>query len=147
MIAIKNNFKRLTAAVFAVGLSLGLLGVSAWAQDVLQPQSQNGVNFVSGGVGEGSEDAIQNVGKQYDLHLLFAIQGSGQYLSDVNVTIKDAQGNALVMTVSDGPFFLAKLPPGKYRVSAESNGKSQTKSVDLSGGGKADLSFYWPANS
>jgi hypothetical protein len=145
MIYFKNKTNRLTAVL----VSLGLLGAAALApalaQDALQPETQNGVVFVSGGVGDGSLDEIQAVKHQYNLHLLFAIKGSGQYLADVNVTIKDAQGNAVVAAVSDGPFFLAKLPPGKYSVSAESNGNSQTKTFGLKPGRPLGLSFYWPA--
>jgi hypothetical protein len=145
------DFESKTNRLAAVLVCLGVLGAAALApasaQDVLQPETQNGIAFVSGGVGDGSLDEIQSVKHQYNLHLLFAIQGSGQYLADVNVTIKDAQGNIVIAAVSDGPFFLVKLPPGKYRISAEVDGNSLTKTFGLTAGRSLGLSFYWPAGS
>jgi hypothetical protein len=44
--------------------------------------------------------------------------GSGAYLSDVQVTVADAEGNELVNTVTDGPWLILDLPDGQYNVQA-----------------------------
>jgi len=45
------------------------------------------------------------------------------------VTIKDPQGKTDLHTLADGPMLLAKLPDGKYKVSAELDGKTRTRDV------------------
>lgn len=69
--------------------------------------------------------------KEYNLHLVFATKGSGEYLADVNVTIKKMSGAKVLETGIARPAFYANLPPGNYRISAEFAGKSQSRSVTL----------------
>jgi hypothetical protein len=147
-----NKIKRVLtigSVTFALGAAVALTSAfaPAFAQDVLQPVTENGISYVSGGVGDGSLEAIQAAKKQYNLHLLFAVERSGQYLSDIEVAIRDAKGDTILKTVSTGPFFLAKLAPGKYQISAMSDGKVQTKRIEVVPGRSAGLSFYWPSAS
>ena len=106
----------------------GLLGLgiaaSASAQDAatLEPRTQNNTTFISGGVGKDEAqlaDAISRYG--YNVQLVFAEQ-TGAFLADVDLHITDAAGKTVLDTVSEGPMFLAKLPPGQYRVAAQANG-------------------------
>jgi hypothetical protein len=124
-------------------LSLLLSGAPLRAQGVLEPQSQNGVAFVSGGVGEESREALRAVERDYNLRLMFAAQGSGQYLSDVRVTIAGAKG-ILVDADAEGPLFFARLAPGSYKVTATTEGRSQTRGVEIAAGKRASVDFYWP---
>jgi len=137
----------LTPLALALGVGLASFAIPAHAQDALQPETQNGVTYVSGGIGDGGIEAIQAAKKHYDLHLLFAVERSGQYLADIQVSIENAKGDVVVKTVAGGPFFLAQLAPGKYRVTASNQGSSQTKSVVIRAGLPSELSFYWPAAS
>ena len=121
---------------------LTLFGAGVRAQDA--PQTQNGVSFISGGVGQDDADAMRAAAASYNLHLLFAISGNGDYLSDIHVTIRDRQGQTLVDTTADGPFFLAKLKPGSYRVTADNAGAAKTVTVAVPPYGTARQSFYWP---
>lgn len=43
---------------------------------------------------------------------------SGAYLSDVNVRVEDQHGNAIVDTVTEGPWLILDLPDGQYNVQA-----------------------------
>jgi hypothetical protein len=125
--------------------SISLFAFSAHAQLAIEPHAENGVTFVSGGVGGEGVSQIREVEKEYNLHLLFAVQGSGDYLSRVYVKILDGNGRVLVDTMSEGPYFLAKLNPGKYDVVAESAGKTIDRRVDISPGHAISESLYWPA--
>jgi hypothetical protein len=49
--------------------------------------------------------------------LEFFLSG-GPYLSDVHVVVADADGKALVDTVTDGPWLILDLPDGQYSVQA-----------------------------
>jgi len=125
-------------------VTISLFGLPAYAQLVIEPHTENGITYVSGGVGAEGVEQIRQLEKDYNLHLLFAIQGSGDYLSRVYVKILDGQGHALVDTMSEGPYFLAKLKPGKYDVIAESDGKTIDRRVDVSQGHATTVSLYWP---
>ena len=68
----------------------------------------------------------------------------GAYLADVRVRIADPKGGVILDAVSDGPMFLAKLPPGRYQVVAEANGLARTTTVDAGSGAKR-VTLLWPA--
>lgn len=113
-------------------------------QPAITPQIQGEVSFVSGGIGGDERDALQDMRADYNLHLLFSIQGSGEYLSDIKVGITDATGHGLLETVSEGPMLFARLKPGIYRISADRDGHLITKTVNISIKRGASLSFTWP---
>ena len=125
--------------LLAAGLSFA---IAAGAVELNQPQSENGISYISGGVGESSEQAMREVAKQYNLHLTFAA-ADGSYLADVPVTIQDNKGNAVLDTVSPGPLFYANLAPGSYTVAASVNGKTQTKRVEVQANSARSLNFAW----
>jgi hypothetical protein len=76
--------------------------------------------------------------------LLFSLEDSGEYLSDIKVRIKDTAGNSLLETVADGPMFFAKLKPGHYDLNVEQNGHSIEKSIVIDGRHRTRLSLSWP---
>lgn len=121
-----------------------MLSFLVFAQETsIVPQTQGDVSFVSGGVGGDERDAMQAIRDDYNLSLLFSVTGSGEYLSEVNVTIKDAGGKTVLETVSDGPMLFAKLKPGRYAISADSEGQVIEKSVTVKDKLGARVSFTW----
>ena len=99
---------------------------------------------MSGGIGGAERQALRAAAPNYNLHLLFAGQGTGEYLSDVKVTITDASGVVVLDAVSEGPYFLARLAPGRYRVTADlGNGNAQTRAVTVPERGALSTSFFW----
>ncbi|MFZ4537112.1 hypothetical protein [Propionivibrio sp.] len=105
--------------------------------------SATAIPYVSGGIGD--DDPLANMTKDYNLHLIFATQGSGEYLADIKVVIEDSRGNKVLAVESPGPVFYAKLPAGNYRISADYQGKSLHKSVAVKAGRLSDLYFHWPS--
>jgi hypothetical protein len=112
-------------------------------EPLLKPQNQGDVSFVSGGVGGDERDEMHAIRSDYNLNLLFSTAGSGEYLSDIKVCIKDAGGNQLLETVADGPMFYARLKPGRYTVSADRGGMTIDKNVNVGSNRRAVLSFNW----
>ncbi len=82
---------------------------------------------------------------KYPLSLEFVQRAKprDQFLANVRVTIKDPLGNTTLETVSGGPFLLAKLPDGPYTVTAEKNGKVETRHVIVAAGKPEHLVFAW----
>ena len=139
-------------ASLVFGLALLLAGPisSALAQSVgaeppaLEPQRQGEITFVSGGTGDEDRAAMRQAARDYNLRLQFAIQGTGEYLADVGVTLADASGRTVLDTISDGPLFFARVPPGRYKLTVIESGKSQSRNIAVAAEGALAQSFYWP---
>jgi len=66
-----------------------------------------------------------------------------EYLSEVKLQIQDSSKNSVLDIDTQGPYFLANLPQGKYLVSAEYNGEVKTQLVTISKNKHAKLVFWW----
>lgn len=122
-----------------------LLSFLVYAQQPsIKPQIQGEVSFVSGGIGADERDALQLMRADYNLHLLFSMRDTGEYLSDIKVVVTDATGNDLLETVAEGPMLFARLKPGRYSISADRNGHLINKTVNIGDKRDASLSFTWP---
>ncbi len=106
-------------------------------------QDYRGIRYVSGGVGEGERAAIDALSGRFNLRLLFAMQGSGSYVADVQVSVRDSRGNLVLIAESNGPWFLAELPPGTYTVAAEALDQVQRQTARIGGPRQTRLNFYW----
>ncbi len=129
-------------AVWMLGAGLA---ASACAQDAatLTPQAQDQATYISGGVGKDEAQLAEVIARYgYNMQLVFAEQ-TGAFLADVNLQITDAAGNTVLDTVSEGPMFLAKLPPGEYKVAAEVNGQVRNATVNAVGDAKR-TTLVWP---
>jgi hypothetical protein len=106
-----------------------------------------GIRYVSGGVGESERTELGALSNQFNLRLLFAMQG-GDYLAAVHVDILDARGESVLTAESNGPWFFAQLAPGDYAVKVTPTGltagdRTQQKSVHVDGSRQTSLDFYW----
>jgi len=108
------------------------------------PQTQDGITYVSGGIADDWQQAMESQRGQYNLHLLFAQLGTGAYFANIPVQIMDSSGRTVLNAVSQGPFFYARLQPGSYRVTATHGGQAITKTAYVgAGGGGRDLDYRW----
>ena len=111
--------------------------------ELLEIQNYRGIRYVSGGVGEGERAELNALSSRFNLRLLFAMQGSGSYVADVRVKVRDGRGELALVAESKGPWFLAELPSGTYTVEAEALGGSQRQTARIGGGRQTRLNFYW----
>ncbi|GAB7129273.1 carboxypeptidase regulatory-like domain-containing protein [Silvimonas sp. JCM 19000] len=126
-------------------LALSLLGAHAWADDMatMQPQtSANGAEYVSGGVGDEEMAQLKSVEKDYNMRLLFTGR-DGEYQSGVKVQVTDAKGNVALDTTTSGPYLLAKLPAGRYKVNAQLDDAQQTRTTVVNERGAKEVHFAW----
>lgn len=110
--------------------------------DRIQVQDYRGVRYTSGGVGESERAELNALSGQFNLRLLFAMQGSGDYLADTKVIIADKRGETVLSATSNGPWFYAQLPPGTYTVEASTPNQTQRQPVTI-GTRQSRLNFYW----
>lgn len=111
--------------------------------DLIRIQENQGVRYASGGIGESERDELNALSNQFNLRLLFAMQGSGNYLADVQVNIMDESGKTVLNAESRGPWFFAQLPPDAYRVVASVLNQTQEQTVRVSNARQSRLNFYW----
>ena len=124
--------------ILAAGLAAVLSGAAGavWSAD-------QGANYLSGGVGDEDEARVLARQREFNLKLLFTLN-EGNYLAGVNVSIADSGGRNVIQTVSEGPYFLAKLPAGQYTVSATNDGKTITRKIQV-GKGLRSEQMRWPS--
>ena len=132
--------KLLIAAALAAALALPS-GAFA-GQDAPQVKTQNGIRYVSGGVGRQSERAMKSIQSRFNLRLTMETQ-TGEYMGGASVRIQNAKDKTVLDTTTNGPLLYAKLPPGKYDVRVEGHGESFQKSVTVPKNGHEQLAFRW----
>jgi hypothetical protein len=87
-------------------------------------------------------DARQNPAwTDYPLKIEVAGRG-GQYLGDIRLTLTQ-NGNMLATLFCGGPWILLRLPPGRYNVAVETEGKTVSSAafVPITGQGRVILRF------
>ena len=100
--------------------------------------------FVTGGVAKEDADYLRAQAASYSLELTFSKSTrEGQaFAADVQVVVRDAQGNVVLSIPSAEPILLARLPPGRYSIAATLDGRTRTAEVSL-GGGHQKVGFTW----
>lgn len=145
----KTGTSRIAIAVAASCFALAVPAVAASTAKANLPavHRAGAVTYLSGGVGQTEAEAMKHVAKYYPLELEFLRKAKprDEYLSDVEVRIKDAQNKMVLDVTSDGPFLLARMPAGKYTVSVEHNGKLENRVVQIAPQEHRRLVFEWRA--
>lgn len=116
------------------------------ATDFLPPvQRQGDITFLSGGIGLSESAAIKDAMHHYPLTLEFAGRGhdGNVYLANVPVEISDMHGHVVLKAIAAGPFLLASLPDGQYRVTARYSGKDEYRDVQISPSAHVHELFVW----
>ena len=103
------------------------------------------IEVVAGGVGDDELGALLAREKEFNLKLVFALV-QGNYLADVDVTVSDAMGAKLLERSGQGPLVLARLPAGKYAVTATRGGRTVTRELAVAAGRLRTEYLRWPAD-
>lgn len=108
------------------------------------------VCFVSGGISGDEVSQFKSRAKEYLFEIVFVQKAATEdnnrieeYLAEVQLKIKDSKGNIVVDTTTEGPFFLADLPLGKYQVTAEHDGVIKTNVVRILAKKHQRIVFLW----
>lgn len=125
---------RRTIAVLAIAFSVAL---PSWALDA---QTQGGLRFLSGGVGDGEIAEIKALAPSYSLKVQTA-DLAGQFIAGVHLTIRRDRSTILDTTM-DGPYLLADLPAGTYRLRASFEGRVIERTVVI-GQDHQSVELHW----
>jgi hypothetical protein len=120
----------LSALVFAMLLGLGVS--SAMAQEMGE---SNAVSVISGGAEDDGIARMNAVAHNYNLKLIFTSMG-GDYLSGIDVIIRDKHNVVYVNQSADGPLMFVKLKTGAYTVEATYGNLVRTQNLVIPKSGK-----------
>ena len=103
------------------------------------------ISYLSGGIGKSEASAMKHAARRYPLELEFVAKAKpkDEYLANVKVKIKDAHDKLVLDTTAGGPFLLAKMPAGKYRISADHNGKMEHRTIEIAPKAHKRVVFVW----
>ena len=136
---------RVVTGLIICSLLVVPLAFAALASALPPEQTQGRVTYVSGGIGQEESQAFEAAAAQYPLALEFAIKHAprAEYTANVHVVVTDTQGTPVLDTHSDGPFLLAKLPTGRYTVTAERHQQTLTRTVQVADHKPTHVMFLW----
>jgi hypothetical protein len=125
---------------------IALAALSIAAAGALPAYSDAGGKLVCGGVGSDARRELASEMQGSNVSLEFSLAGRGNYVADVDVTLRPAgQAGAAFSVKTEGPICYLRLPPGRYRVEAAYNGTTRTAVTDVAAGGKpARLAMTFP---
>lgn len=138
----------LSGAVFATLLALfpvvGLAAGEPIDMSVVQlvPHEQNGITYLTGGIGEDESRAIQQT-KGYNLHMTFSKGADNKYIADADVVIQTAQGQSVLSLSQVGPMVYVKLPADKYVIVGSRGGQEKRQTVAIDGASASSVIFHW----
>lgn len=132
-------------AIGALALGFALPAAAAMIDSSLpKAKTENGIVYMSGGVGKTEAAAMKEEARHYPLSMVFSANKDNEYLADVHVTITDKTGKKVLSAVSSGPIMLVKLPAGRYQVAAEVDGKTLHRTVQVSARKERQVHLHWP---
>jgi len=135
----------IATAIAVSGMTLTLNAIGGTDSHLPAAQKAGEVTYIMGGIGQTEADAIKHAAKYYPLELEFLLKAKpkAEYLSNVQVRIKDAHDKMVLNVNADGPYLLAKMPAGKYTISAERNGKVEHRQIEISATDHRRVVFEW----
>ena len=98
--------------------------------------------YVTGGIGESEVDAMRQAVSDFSLAMTFAAQ-TGQFVNDVDVAVKNREGQVVLQANDAAPMLLADLPAGSYRIEATYDGQTQTRNVTVADAGTTKVVLQW----
>lgn len=145
--------RNLTSRLFGstlVALTATAVG-SAWADPLPPVHHQGGVQYLSGGIGKDEARAVQAAAPAWTAVLEFVAHDTraqaDEFLANVSVQVRDAHQRTVLATVSEGPFVLARLAPGRYEVQATVEGQTLTRALTVPARGSSREVFVWTGRS
>lgn len=113
----------------------------------LAVQSENGVRWLCGGIGEREVEYMKKEARRFDWMFTFATV-NGAYLADVEVRIIDDNKRTVLKTLCGGPIMLLELPDDRtYRIEATVENRTVSRMLHLTSEQKdyRQIVMTWPS--
>jgi len=138
----KIAFVPAVAALAATAASASI--PPAYEKFLPREQRAGTVTYLTGGATHDEADALKRAAQEYPLELVF-LERAGRrerYLSGMPVRITNDKGDVVFEGRSSGPYFLARLPKGRYKVSTRWDAWSFSRNVTI-GKERERVVFKW----
>lgn len=106
-------------------------------------RSQQGIPYLSGGIGSDERAAMRSRSKEFNLHMMFSERKDDALVAGARITIADARGVKVFDLADAGPVLWTHMARGTYRVHATLNGRSQNQTVVVTDRAPAQVYFHW----
>lgn len=103
-------------------LSLGFMQTSHAAEPEKR-SAKNGIQYMTGGIGEEDKFDMRPYAKKFTLNLLFSQGVAGEYITDTNVNIYNEQSELVFRIKGAKPMLYVNLPAGIYTILASNHGE------------------------
>jgi hypothetical protein len=131
----------LTKHLLALAI-VGAFSTAALAAEMPTQRMYQSTPYLTGGIGEDEAEAMRQAASNYSLAMTFAAQ-TGQFVSDVDVAVKNQGGQVVLQAADAAPILLADLPAGRYQIEATYNGQKQTRQVTVGQDGTSKVVLQW----
>ena len=128
-----------TATIFS--LSSAAFALYSQNEQALQVQEQGDVAYVTGGIGDEERAELSSMQRDFNLQVMNSGR-DGAFTDNTRFEIYDRAGNEVLATEA-GPLLYVQLPPGRYSIAAENEGKRQQKEVRVSSSATSRLHLLW----
>jgi hypothetical protein len=129
--------------VFAVAFAVGCAAPAFAGAMPPQPIHQGQASYITGGIGEDEQQAIEASARDYNL-LISNAEKDGEFTAGTDFTITNRHGQEVLRAHDTGPLFYAQLPPGDYVIHATYNGAQRVRDVSITGKSPSDIHLIWP---
>ena len=123
--------------------------MAAMAQaDIPELQMNQGIEYISGGIGSEESEAMLALSPKWPLTLEFSQAHAERplWVADVSVKVVNLKTQKVIFTgLSDGPIMLINLPSGQYQLKLEFEGRPLNKQIKVDADKPQKLSIAWPA--
>ncbi|MGH8617446.1 MAG: carboxypeptidase regulatory-like domain-containing protein [Burkholderiales bacterium] len=135
----------IVSAALVTGALAAAPAFAADAATLPAVQQQGAVSFMTGGMREAQAQAMEQEADRYPLTLQFVRENTSgnSAVGDVRVSVRDSADKTVLSATGAGPLLLAKLPAGRYAVSAERGNSVKTQFVTLDGKRPDRIVFAW----
>ena len=137
--------KKLVAALTGLAATAATAAIPPrYAENLPEPRKAGPVTYITGGQEEHEANAIKRAAQEYPLELVFVekVGRREKPLAEMPVRITDDKGKVVFEGQSEGPYFIARLPKGKYTVSTRWDAWSFSREVKI-GGERQRVVFAW----
>lgn len=143
--------KRVDRCMMAAAMALGSLTLAgaltnAQAQPVMPTmQKHDGIEYMSGGIGQAQSDAMQAASGKFRLAMTFSqkVGKQADFVANVPVVIKNSAGTSMLHATSEGPYMFVNLPAGEYNITATYNGRAISHSAVVKDNATTRIYFEW----
>jgi len=144
-LSVQSKWSAAAAAIAACGLAFSVSAAAADMNRLPATRTQGEISYLSGGIGQSEAHAMEHAAKGYPLELEFVAKAKpkDEFLANVKVRITDAHDKLVLDTTADGPFLLAKMPAGKYAISADHDGRVQHREIEIAAKEHRRVVFAW----